>query len=180
MTRGRLVTYCYVTKRSHDHQRGFNAMAKNGSSFSYETYIRASADDVWRAITDGSQTVQYFYGSPVRSNLKKGGDFLYLTADGKDRMAEATIFAIEPKRRLVLDQYRLLYAPAVAEDRPSREAWEVTPVGEICKVVVVHDKLTPNGPTYKDVASGLPLIVSSMKSLLETGQALPMQTDSTN
>jgi hypothetical protein len=50
-------------------------------------------------------------------------------------------------------------------------------MGEMCKVVVVHDELTPDGPTYKDVASGLPLIVSSMKSLLETGQALPMQAD---
>jgi uncharacterized protein YndB with AHSA1/START domain len=155
-------------------------MAKNGSSFSYEAYIRASAEDVWRAITDGKQTAQYFYGSPVKSNLKTGDDFVYLTPDGKNRMAEATIFAIEPKRRLILDGYRLLYAPAVAEDRPSRETWEVTPMGEICKVVVVHDELTPNGPTYKDVASGLPLIVSSMKSLLETGQALPMQTESAN
>jgi uncharacterized protein YndB with AHSA1/START domain len=153
-------------------------MAKNGSSFSYEAYIRASADDVWRAITDGKQTAQYFYGSPVKSSLKAGGDFLYLTPDGKGRMAEATIFAIEPKRRLILDKYRLLYAPGVAEDKPSREAWEVTPMGEICKVLVVHDELAPNGPTYKDVAQGLPLIVSSMKSLLETGQALPMQADS--
>lgn len=152
-------------------------MAKNGSSFTYEAYIRASADDVWRAITDGDETAKYFYGSPVKSNLKTGGDFLYLTPDGKGRMAEATIFAIEPRHRLILDKYRLLYAPAVAEDRPSRETWEVTPMGEVSKVVVVHDELTPDGPTYKDVASGLPLIVSSMKSLLETGQALPMQTD---
>jgi uncharacterized protein YndB with AHSA1/START domain len=152
-------------------------MAKNGSSFEYETYIRAGADEVWRAITDGRQTAQYFYGSPVKSNLKTGGEFLYLTPDGEGRMAEATIFAIEPGRRLILDNYRLLYSPGVAQDRPSREAWEVTPMGEICKVAVVHDRLTPNGPTYKDVASGLPLIVSSMKSLLETGKALPMQTD---
>ena len=152
-------------------------MAKNGTTFSYEAYIRASVDDVWSAITDGKQTAQYFYGSPVRSDLRTGGDFLYMTPDGKDRMVEANIFAIEPKRRLILDEYRMLYAPAVAADKPSRETWEVTPMGEICKVVVVHDQLTPNGPTYKDVASGLPLIVSSMKSLLETGRALPMQAD---
>lgn len=152
-------------------------MAKNGTTFSYEAYIRASVDDVWRAITDGKQTAQYFYGSPVQSNLKTGGDFLYMTPDGKDRMVEANIFAIEPKRRLILDQYRMLYAPEVAADKPSREAWEITPMGEICKVAVVHDQLTPNGPTYKDVASGLPLVVSSMKSLLETGKPLPMQTE---
>ncbi len=152
-------------------------MAKNGTTFSYEVYIRASLDDVWSAITDGKKTAQYFYGSPVRSDLRTGGDFLYMTPDGKDRMVEANIFAIEPKRRLILDEYRMLYAPAVAADKPSRETWEVTPMGEICKVVVVHDQLTPNGPTYKDVASGIPLIVSSMKSLLETGKALPMQTE---
>jgi uncharacterized protein YndB with AHSA1/START domain len=154
-----------------------NAMARNGSTFQYEAYIRASADDVWRAITDGKQTAQYFYGSPVKSSLKTGADFLYLTPDGKERMAEATIFAIEPKHRLILEKYRLLYSPPVAEDKPSRETWEVTPMGEITKVVVVHDEMSPNGATYKDVSAGLPLIVSSMKSLLETGNALPMQAD---
>jgi uncharacterized protein YndB with AHSA1/START domain len=152
-------------------------MAKNGSSFQYETYIRATADQVWRAITDGTATAQYFYGSPVKSSLKTGGEFLYLTPDGSGRMAEATIFAIEPARRLILDNYRLLYSLGVAEDRPSRETWELTPMGEMCKVAVVHDGLSPNGPTYKDVSAGLPLIVSSMKSLLETGAALPMQAE---
>lgn len=150
-------------------------MARNGTTFQYEAYIRASADDVWRAITDGKQTARYFYGSPVKSDLKTGGEFVYMTPDGKDRMVEANIFAIEPKRRLILDHYRMLYAPAVAADKPSREAWEVTPMGEMCRVVVVHDQLTANGPTYKDVASGLPLVVSSMKSLLETGRPLPAQ-----
>ena len=152
-------------------------MAKDGTTFEYEAYIRASADDVWRAITDGERTADYFYGSPVRSDLKAGGKFVYLTPDGGDRMAEATILAIEPCRRLVLDNYRLLYAPGLAEDKPSRETWELTAMGEVCKVVVVHDQLKANGPTYKDVSSGLPLIVSSMKSLLETGKALPMQSE---
>ena len=152
-------------------------MAKNGTSVEYEAYIRASEDEVWAAITDGKRTAEYFYGSPVKSDLKTGGEFLYLTPDGGGRMAEATIFAIEPKRRLILDHYRLLYTPGVAQDKPSREAWEVTAMGEMCKVVVVHDQLSPNGPTYKDMVSGLPLIVSSLKSLLETGKALPMQSD---
>lgn len=152
-------------------------MANDGTTFEYEAYIRASADDVWRAITDGERTAEYFYGSPVRSDLNAGGKFVYLTPDGGDRMAEATILAIEPRRRLVLDNYRLLYAPGLAEDKPSRETWELTAMGEVCKVVVVHDQLEANGPTYKDVSSGLPLIVSSMKSLLETGKALPMQSE---
>ena len=145
------------------------------STYEYEAYIRASADDVWRGLTDGKQTAEYFYGSPVKSTLNLGAEFVYLTPDGGGRMAEATIAAIEPKRRLVLDKYRLLYHPGVADDRPSRETWEITPMGEMCKVVVVHDQLAPDGPTYKDVASGMPLIVSSLKSLLETGKALPME-----
>jgi uncharacterized protein YndB with AHSA1/START domain len=145
--------------------------------YEYEAYIRASADDVWRGLTDGNRTAEYFYGSPVRSTLKPGSEFLYLTPDGSGKMAEATIAEIEPRRRLVLDHYRLLYHPGVAEDKPSREAWEITPMGEMCKVSVVHDRLTPDGPTYKDVVWGMPLIVSSLKSLLETGKALPMQME---
>ena len=152
-------------------------MAKNGSSYFYETYIRASADDVWKAITDGRQTAQYFYGSPVRSTLKTGGDFVYMSPDGKEPMVEATIFAIEPKRRLILEKYRMLYSPELAKDKPSREAWELTPMGEMCKVAIVHDEMTANGPTYRDVAAGIPLILASLKSLLETGSALPMQAE---
>ena len=152
-------------------------MARNSTSVEYETYIRASAEEVWSAITDGRRTAEYFYGSPVKSDLKTGAEFLYLTPDGGQRMAEATIFAIEPRRRLILDNYRLLYAPGLAEEKPSREAWELTGMGEMCKLVVIHDQLSPNGPTYKDMVAGLPLIVSSLKSLLETGKALPMQPE---
>lgn len=149
----------------------------SNSTFEYEAYVRASDDEVWRSITDGKKTAQYFYGSPVKSNLKVGSEFLYLTPDGTGNMAEATIAEVEPRRKLVLEKYRLLYHPGVAEDKPSRESWEITPMGEMCKVVVVHDQLTPDGPTFKDVASGIPLIVSSLKSLLETGKALPMQME---
>ena len=153
-------------------------MAKQATStFAYEAYVRSSAGEVWEAITDGKQTAQYFYGSPVRSTLQVGGEFDYLTPDGKGKMAEATIAEIEPKRRIVLDKYRLLYHPGVANDTPSREAWEITAMGDMCKVAVIHDLLTADGPTYNDVASGIPLIVSSLKSLLETGKALPMQTE---
>ena len=152
-------------------------MAKNGSTFHYEAYIRASADDVWNAITDGEQTARYFYGSPVKSTLKTGTDFVYMSPDGKERLVEATIFAIEPRHRLILDKYRMLYSPALAEDRPSREEWELTPMGEVCKVAVVHDGMSPNGPTYKDVTSGIPLVISSMKSLLETGKPLEMPAE---
>jgi uncharacterized protein YndB with AHSA1/START domain len=153
-------------------------MSKKGTAkYEYEAYIRASSKQVWDALTDGRQTAQYFYGSPVKSSLKKGAEFVYLTPDGTGRMAEATITEAEPARRLVLDGYRLLYHPVVAEDQPSRETWDLSEVGEICKVVVVHDELVPDGPTFKDVSSGLPLIVSSMKSLLETGTALPMRLE---
>jgi uncharacterized protein YndB with AHSA1/START domain len=157
---------------------GLIKLAKqSASSYEYEAYIRATADEVWRGLPDGKKTAEYFYGSPVKSTLKSGAEFLYLTPDGNGKMAEARIAEIEPKRRLVLDGYRLLYHPGVANDKPSREAWEITPMGEMCKVVVVHDQLSPDGPTYKDVASGMPLIVSSLKSLLETGKALPMQME---
>lgn len=145
------------------------------ATYAYEAYIRSSAKEIWRGITDGERTAQYFYGSPVRSTLKVGAAFDYLAPDGSGKMAEATIGEIEPERRLVLDQYRLLYHPGVAGDKPSREVWEITPMGEICKVAVTHQELTAEGPTFQDVASGLPLIVSSLKSLLETGKALPME-----
>jgi hypothetical protein len=66
--------------------------------------------------------------------------------------------------------------PALAADRPSRLAFEITPMGATCKLRVVHDSFDAETATYRDVRGGWPWIVSGLKSLLETGEPLPAAT----
>jgi hypothetical protein len=50
--------------------------------------------------------------------------------------------------------------------------WEIEPVGETCRLTLVHDDFPTETPTYKSVGSGWPMVLSSLKSLLETGEPL--------
>jgi len=51
--------------------------------------------------------------------------------------------------------------------------WEIEPMGEMCKLTLVHDGFPSETATYRDVGGGWPLVLSSLKSLLETGEPLP-------
>ncbi len=150
-------------------------MADSSATYTYEAFIRTTPEQLWRAITDSEFTSKYFYGSPVETGMKVGDDFVYLTPDRAGRMGEGRIVDVEPGKRLVLDEYRLLYEPEVAGDRPSRETWEIEPAGPVCKLRFVHDQLVADGPTHRAMVGGIPLIISSLKSLLETGEPLPME-----
>jgi hypothetical protein len=61
-----------------------------------------------------------------------------------------------------------------ARDRPSRVAWEIEQEGDSCRLTVTHDNFEGETATYRIVAGGKPAILSSLKSLLETGEALQL------
>ena len=57
--------------------------------------------------------------------------------------------------------------------RPSRVSWEITPLGEVCKLTVVHDAFAAGETaTYRMVSRGWPFVLSNLKTLLETGEPL--------
>jgi hypothetical protein len=58
------------------------------------------------------------------------------------------------------------------DDPPSRVTWEIEPVADTCKLTLVHDDFPTETITYRNVGSGWPLVLSSLKSLLETGEGL--------
>jgi hypothetical protein len=58
------------------------------------------------------------------------------------------------------------------EDPPSRVTWEIEPLGDTCRLTVVHADFPSETGTFKAVGSGWPMVLSSLKSLLETGEAL--------
>jgi uncharacterized protein YndB with AHSA1/START domain len=148
-------------------------MTRNDLSFACETYIRATPERVWQAFTDGDLTARYFFGSRVQSSWRPGEEIVYVGPDGLTRMSEGTIVEADPGRRLVY-RSRLLYDPEVAKDAPIRLTWEITPLGEVCKLVLTHDEFDGETATYRAVTSGVPALMASIKSLLETGEPLPL------
>lgn len=135
-------------------------------------YIRASASEVWRALTDPDLTEQYI-GTRVQSTWQVGDEIRYVTADG-NVMLEGTLLEVVPNRRLVYE-CRLLWEPRFAAEKSHRETFEIEDFGDVCKLSAVFDDYEPDSPSFAfacDSRGGMDLTGSSLKSLLETGSPL--------
>lgn len=140
----------------------------------YETYIRTTPDNLWQGLTDGEQTAKWCYGSPIVSTWQVGDAYTYMTPDHSMALIRGKILDVQSKERIVID-YQMLYNPKLVEDKPSREIWEIEDMGGVCKLRVTHDQFEGETATYHEVKRGLPWIFSSLKSLMETGEAFPNQ-----
>jgi uncharacterized protein YndB with AHSA1/START domain len=81
------------------------------------------------------------------------------------------VLEADPPHRLVTT-WTFQFSPEMAADPPSRVTWEIEPVGEVCKLTLLHDDFAGETATYRAVGNGWMGILSSLKSLLETGEAL--------
>jgi uncharacterized protein YndB with AHSA1/START domain len=144
-------------------------------TLSYELYIAASPDKVWSALTDGALTEQYFYGTRLTGTLERGAKVAYLAGDM--RMVEAEVVAVKKGAQLVIHQ-RSLWDEKVAKDAASKVSWELEAAGEATHLKLVHDGFTGETETYKQSAAGWPVILSGMKTLIETGRPLKLPSQS--
>lgn len=144
---------------------------KNGKlSLHYEIYIAVPTERVWEALTDGSATKQYFYGCSVQSTFKKGADILYL-GDGNFNMVDGRVLAIDPQK-LLKTSFRAHWDEKVSKDNASRVTWELSPMGQATKLTLLHDQFDGETATYQQSASGWNVILSSLKTYLETEKPL--------
>lgn len=136
----------------------------------HQVFIRATAEQIWEAITKPEFTVKYFYGTRVDSDLAVGSPFLYRAGDRDELLVEGEVLESDPPKRLSVS-WRFLYDPELAAEAPSRVTWEIEPQdGGYCKFTAVHDELGPK--TAEHVSGGWPYIISGLKTLLETGTPL--------
>jgi uncharacterized protein YndB with AHSA1/START domain len=143
-------------------------------SYSYDIYVGAPPRKVWKGIVDGEMTKHYVYGTKLRSKLKKGTPYAYV-GDGDFKVVDGEIVDVEPEKRLVMT-WNAHWDESVSKDRPSRVTYELSAVGpSTTKLRVVHDDFDGPTPTYVGSIEGWPLMMSSLKSLLETGKALATQ-----
>ena len=143
-------------------------------SFSYAIFIGAPASNVWKGLVDGEITKEYVYGTRFESKLKKGAPYAYL-GEGDFKVVEGQILEIEKGSRLVLS-WKANYDEAVAKEEPSRVAFELTSSGpSMTKLSLVHDGFKEESAGYAGSKDGWPLMLSSLKSILETGRALEVK-----
>ena len=139
----------------------------------YKAYINAGVEAVWDAIVDPDRTVQYFYGTRVKSEWKVGSTMNYHGPDGQ-LVSEGNILAIDPPNRIEFT-FHALWSEQIAAEDPVREVWSIRDVNGMAELTIELYDIEVGGVTYDEFTAGIPYIVSGLKSLLETGQALPSQ-----
>jgi uncharacterized protein YndB with AHSA1/START domain/DNA-binding transcriptional ArsR family regulator len=138
----------------------------------YQVYIQTTPERLWAAITDPVQTARYYYGTAVHSDWRPGSRLEYTYPDGSVA-ADGLILEVDAGRRVVME-FNALWDDAIKDEPPVRMTWEITPTGEVCRLVVTTEDIVPGSATQKSFEGGVAFIVSGLKTLLETGTPLPM------
>ena len=143
-------------------------MAK--ATFLYVTYIAAPAERVWKALLDGEFTRQY-WGHDNVSDWQKGSTWEHRRDDPAhtvDVLGE--VLEAVPPRRLVITWGEP--RDRANRGRHSRVTFEIEPVADMVRLTITHDELEAGSETLRRISDGWPRVLSSLKSLLETGRPL--------
>jgi uncharacterized protein YndB with AHSA1/START domain/DNA-binding transcriptional ArsR family regulator len=137
-------------------------------SYVYVTYIRASAEQVWRALTDADLTARY-WGHANVSDWQPGSTWEHQRLDGSGADIVGRVLEVEPPQRLVIT---FGDPEEGVGGEPPVVTFLVEAHGDIVRLTVTHEKLAD--PTaLQEVSHGWPAVVANLKSLLETGTVLP-------
>jgi uncharacterized protein YndB with AHSA1/START domain len=141
------------------------------STFLYVTYIRTTPEKLWQALTEPALTRLYWFGCWQESNWKIGSPWRLMMPDG--RLADSgLIFEPDRPRRLVIS-WRNEFHDWARELGLTRASYVLEPTGAVVKLTLTHEVPAGGAKLLEALAQGWPLILSSLKSLLETGEALP-------
>jgi uncharacterized protein YndB with AHSA1/START domain/DNA-binding transcriptional ArsR family regulator len=135
----------------------------------FATFIRATPEAIWRALTESDFTTRYWYGSTVHSDWSAGAPWELRTAGGQVGITGEVLEA-DPPRRLVVTYNQ---AWAGGGEPPSRVTYEIEAAGPgVQKLTLVHETEPGTSTQIADVAAGWPFILAGLKTLLETGEPL--------
>ena len=139
------------------------------TEFVYTTYISSTPQKVWDAITTPEFTRQY-WGKNMISNWKQGSKWDMASIDGSNTVnITGEVVESRPPSRLVLSWA----SPENVGNRSeySRVTFEIEMMGSVVRLNVVHDQLKAGSEMAKGISGGWPLVLSGLKSFLETGKA---------
>ena len=145
-------------------------MSNEKTSFVYVTYIRSTPDKVFEAITK-PEVARRYWGHENVSDWTPGSDWQHVrTNEQRTVDVVGKVVEVSPPRRLVITWA----SPSrVAEPQAySRVSFDVEPYDDMVRLTVTHDELEAGSAMAKGIQHGWPIVLSSLKSLLETGQGI--------
>ena len=145
-------------------------MSNEKSSYVYVTYIRSTPEKVFEAITK-PEVARRYWGHENVSDWKPGSTWEHVRANAQ-RTVELVgkVVEIAPPTRLVITWANA--SQAGDSDATSRVSFDITPYEGMVRLTVTHDELEVDSGMAKGVQQGWPIVLSSLKSLLETGQGI--------
>jgi uncharacterized protein YndB with AHSA1/START domain len=137
--------------------------------FIYVTYIETTPEKLWDALTDGDFTQRYWFGARLKSDWKVGSSFEMLRGDGTVSDAGKVVEVDRPRRLAYTfinqsDRYR--------NEFPALATFVLEPYGKLVKLTLTHEGFAEGSQFLNGVSKGWPAILSSLKSILETGHPL--------
>jgi len=135
----------------------------------FEIYIRTTPERLWEAITDPEIRSKYTFGARIVSDWTPGSRYEMAVPSGEGLLGEGEILEVEPPRLLV-QSMRALWSDDVRSEGTSRITWEIEQVGDSCRLTVTHDQLRDGA--HGEIYGGWPMILSGLKTWLETGELL--------
>ena len=142
----------------------------------FQVYIRATPERLWQAITDPAMTQIYYFNSRIESDFKVGSPLQYKQPDGSLDI-DGEVLESDPPRKLV---HSFSSKWDANDDQPTTVTWEITPMGsETCLLSMTHAGFPSENATYSGTKDGWVIILSGLKTLVETGEKLRIEMPET-
>jgi uncharacterized protein YndB with AHSA1/START domain len=145
------------------------------TEFVYVTYITTTPEKVWNALIDNEMIRQYWGNHKNVSDWKVGSTWLHQDYDSGTTDIEGKVVEFDPPKRLVL-----MWVGAndgLSKEKPSWVTFEIEFFLDIARLTLTHDELEPGSKMLEAITEGWPKVLSSLKTLLETGQAIEITAD---
>jgi uncharacterized protein YndB with AHSA1/START domain len=149
-------------------EQAYTVVGGRGSMTVFEIYIKTAPEHLWEAITSEQMRARYSFGVGTVSEWTPGSEYK-ASVPGVVDIASGENLEVDPPRRLV-QSFTALWSEDVQKEGTSRVTWEIEPVGTSCRLRVTHDQLGENA--NNELYGGWPMILSGLKTLLETGEDL--------
>jgi uncharacterized protein YndB with AHSA1/START domain/DNA-binding transcriptional ArsR family regulator len=162
----RLRTLDAVKRQAENHDEDED-MTADKPTFVYVTYIQSTPERVWHALTDADLTAEYWGHSNI-SDWRPGSAWEHRRLDGSN-IADVvgTVLESTPPTRLVMT-----FGEPGGTPLPSTVTFDIEPHQDIVRLTVTQEGLADEDALHV-VSTGWPAVVANLKSLLETGHALP-------
>ncbi len=138
--------------------------------FVYVTYIETTAEKLWEALTSSEFSKLYWFGTELRSDWKVGSP-LALVMNGTTTTDTGTILEADRPRRLSYT-FKHELREEMRNEQPSKVVFNLEPHGKFVKLTLTHEGFADGSKVLDGISRGWPAILSSLKSLLETGKPL--------